>query len=115
LSARGPPTDWGELVQAHDDRDVLQASPEDLPVIDIDSLRVLPDERHQRSRHAASLGETPQRPQKNTTPGGSQAFRVPSVRDHETGHAAHEPLSSSKMPAKVLEEVPLTGLSFEQS
>ena len=38
LSARGPPTDWGELVQAHDDRDVLQASPEDLPVIDIDSL-----------------------------------------------------------------------------
>jgi hypothetical protein len=103
LSARGPPTDWGELVQAHDDRDVLQASPEDLPVIDIDSLRVLPD------------GETPQRPQKNTTPGGSQAFRVPSVRDHETGHAAHEPLSSSKMPAKVLEEVPLTGLSFEQS
>ena len=55
------------------------------------------------------------RSQKNTTPGGSQAFRVPSVRDHETGHAAHEPLSSSKMPAKVLEEVPLTGLSFEQS
>jgi hypothetical protein len=24
--ARGPPTDWGELVQAHDDRDVFQAS-----------------------------------------------------------------------------------------
>ncbi len=23
--ARGPPTDWGELVQVHDDRDVLQA------------------------------------------------------------------------------------------
>jgi hypothetical protein len=27
--ARGPPTDWGELVQAHDDRDVFQASPDE--------------------------------------------------------------------------------------
>jgi len=33
--ARGPPTDWGELVQIHDDPDVFQASPEDLPVLDI--------------------------------------------------------------------------------
>jgi hypothetical protein len=37
-SARGPPTDWGELVQAHDDRNVFQASPDELPVIDIHSL-----------------------------------------------------------------------------
>ena len=36
--ARGPPTDWGELVQAHDDRDVFQASSDELPVIDIHSL-----------------------------------------------------------------------------
>ena len=36
--ARGPPTDWGELIQAHDDRDVFQASPDELPVIDIHSL-----------------------------------------------------------------------------
>jgi hypothetical protein len=36
--ARGPPTDWGELVQAHDDRNVFQASPDELPVIDIHSL-----------------------------------------------------------------------------
>lgn len=36
--ARGPPTDWHELVQAHDDRDVMQASPDELPVIDIHSL-----------------------------------------------------------------------------
>jgi hypothetical protein len=35
---RGPPTDWDELVQAHHDRDILQASPEDRPVIDIRSL-----------------------------------------------------------------------------
>jgi len=36
--ARGPPTDWGELIQAYDDRDVFQASPDELPVIDIHSL-----------------------------------------------------------------------------
>jgi len=36
--ARGPPTDWGELVQAHDDRDVFQASPDELPAKDIHSL-----------------------------------------------------------------------------
>jgi len=31
-------TDWGELVQIHDDRDILQASPDELPTIDIHSL-----------------------------------------------------------------------------
>ena len=36
--ARGPPTDWGELVQVHDDRAIFQASPDELPVIDIRSL-----------------------------------------------------------------------------
>ena len=36
--ARGPPTDCGELVQAHDDRDVLQAAPDELPAIDIHSI-----------------------------------------------------------------------------
>jgi hypothetical protein len=36
--ARGPPTDFGELLQVHDDRDVVQASPDELPVIDIHSL-----------------------------------------------------------------------------
>jgi len=36
--ARGPPTDWGELVQIHDDRDIFQTSPHDLPAIDIHSL-----------------------------------------------------------------------------
>jgi hypothetical protein len=36
--ARGPPTDWGEIVQIHDDRDVFQASPDELPAIDIHSL-----------------------------------------------------------------------------
>ena len=36
--ARGPPTEWTELVQVHDDRDVMQHSPDELPVIDIHSL-----------------------------------------------------------------------------
>jgi len=36
--ARGPPTDWGELVQVHDDREVFQSSPDELPAIDIHSL-----------------------------------------------------------------------------
>jgi hypothetical protein len=36
--ARGPPTGWAELVQVHDDRDAIQSSPDDLPVIDIHSM-----------------------------------------------------------------------------
>ncbi len=36
--ARGPPTDRGELVQDHDDREAVQVSPNELPVIDIHSL-----------------------------------------------------------------------------
>ena len=36
--ARGLPTSWAELGQVHDDRDAIQALPEDLPVIDISSL-----------------------------------------------------------------------------
>jgi len=36
--ARGAPTDWGELVQVHDERDVFQSSPDELPAIDIHSL-----------------------------------------------------------------------------
>ncbi len=36
--ARGPPADWGEPLQIHDDRDVFQASPDELPAIDIHSV-----------------------------------------------------------------------------
>ncbi len=36
--ARGPPTEWGELVQAHDGRDVVQTSPDEFPEIDIHAL-----------------------------------------------------------------------------
>ena len=33
--ARGPPVDWDDLVQADDDHSLHQATPDDLPVIDI--------------------------------------------------------------------------------
>jgi pectate lyase len=49
LPARGPPTDWGELVQVHDDRDVsdgFQASPDELPVsLTVLSFSVWKDDR----------------------------------------------------------------------
>ena len=38
LTLLGPPTDWAELVQAHDEREAIQTSPDELPVIDIHSL-----------------------------------------------------------------------------
>ncbi len=37
--ARRPPTEWTELIQVHDDRDVVQDSPDELLVIDIQSLQ----------------------------------------------------------------------------
>ena len=36
--ARGPPIDWGELMQIYDDREAVQVAPDELPVIDIHSL-----------------------------------------------------------------------------
>jgi hypothetical protein len=33
--ARGPPVDWGDLVQSFGDGELEQASPDDLPMIDI--------------------------------------------------------------------------------
>jgi hypothetical protein len=37
-AAPGSSPDWGELVQVHDDRDIFQASPQELSAIDIHSL-----------------------------------------------------------------------------
>jgi hypothetical protein len=36
--ARGPPTDWGELVHVYDDRHIFQGRIDVLPAIDIHSL-----------------------------------------------------------------------------
>ena len=33
--ARGPPVDWDDLVQAENDHSLYQATPDDLPMIDI--------------------------------------------------------------------------------
>jgi hypothetical protein len=52
-------TDWGELAQARDDRKITQASPDELPEIDIHSLLPPPVARHQESRQAVGLKETP--------------------------------------------------------
>ena len=68
--ARGPPTDWGELVQVHDDRDIFRASPDELPMIDIHTPWAVPDATSQQSGQAAELGETPRRRQKNPASGG---------------------------------------------
>jgi len=38
LPAPGPPTDWAELVQVHDDLNIFQASPAEMPVIAIHRL-----------------------------------------------------------------------------
>jgi len=36
--ARGPPADWGELVQVHDDRAIFQERTDELTDIDIHSV-----------------------------------------------------------------------------
>jgi hypothetical protein len=72
LPARGPPTDGGELVQVHDDRDVFQASPDELPAIDIHSLWPLPDAS--RSPGNGRLGHGLRRREKKATAGGCAAF-----------------------------------------
>jgi hypothetical protein len=51
--ARGAFTDWDEIAQAHDERAIYQASPDELPGIDIHSLCTLSDASHQRSHHGS--------------------------------------------------------------
>jgi hypothetical protein len=68
--ARCPPTNWGELMQVHDNRDVFQSSTDELPSIDIHSLSPLPDARSRQARQAAGLGETPRKREKKATPEG---------------------------------------------
>jgi hypothetical protein len=36
--ARGPPTNWDDIVQVDDDWDIFQPSPDELPAIDIRNL-----------------------------------------------------------------------------
>jgi hypothetical protein len=50
IAQRGPPTDWEELVQPYVDRAIFQATPEELPVIDIHSLREPPSRAQGHTR-----------------------------------------------------------------
>ena len=77
--ARGPPTDWGELVQIHDDRDVFQATdrrttrdryPQPLAGVG----RKPPKPRERRN---GELGRGPRRREKNATAGGARCFGEP--------------------------------------
>ena len=106
----GPPTDWGEFVQVHGDRDVFQGRIDELPDINIHSILPLPDARSQQSHQAARLGETPLRRQKT---GPSRGERTRSgnclLEPGRRKHAAHAPLVSSVMVA----ELPLARLLFD--
>ena len=69
----------------------------------------MPDTRHQRSRHAARLGETPRTNQKTaTSEGEGRRIGKHLVRAGTQEHPTHEPLISRT----TLAEVPLAGLSF---
>jgi len=105
--ARGPPTDWGELVQIHDDRDVFQAT----------------DRRTARGRYSqpltgaghdprmsgnCELGRGLRRREKNATEGGAGRFEKPAPDARAAAPEAPESLISRK----TVEEVPLTGLAL---
>ena len=72
--ARGPPIDWRELVQVHDDRAIFQGRIGELSVIDIHSLWPASDARR-RSPGNGRLGRGLRRRQKNATEAGAWAFR----------------------------------------
>jgi hypothetical protein len=95
--ARGPPADWGQLVQASDERDVFQASPDELPVIDIHSLRPVPDARHQgpgRATRETVCAEARKSPSRRGLSGVS-AFRETACglpgRSPRGSRVAHQP------------------------
>ncbi len=71
--ARGPPTDWAELVQAHDDRTIFQVSPDELPVIKIHSLRAVPDARSHQTLRRPNSERLRVDGKKNATAGGKAA------------------------------------------
>jgi len=108
--ARGPPTDWGELVQIHDDRDVFQAT----------------DRRTARDRYSQPLsgagcdprmsgncerGRGLRRREKNATEAGAGRYEKPAPDTRAAPPEAHESL----IGRKTVEEVALTGLSFARA
>jgi hypothetical protein len=108
--ARGPPTDWGELVQPHDDRNVFQAT-DRRAARDRYPQPLTPAERQVTGYNKAVRRPDSERLRadagKTSLQRGKQAFREPVLGPARREHAAHESLISRPM----LAEVPLAGLS----
>ena len=106
--ARGPPTDWGELVQVHDDRNVFQAT-DRRAARDRYPQPLTPAERQFTTKPSAgrTRRDSAPTPEKFHFGGGKQAFREPVLGPTRREHAAYESLISRPM----LAEVPLAGLS----
>jgi hypothetical protein len=107
--ARGPPTDWGELVQAHDDRDVFQAT----------------DRRAARDRYPQRLsgtGRKPPKPRERQTGTRSapthenhhrRGVRGVLANRHRTADTPNLAAEGQSVSRKTVAEVPLTGLSLD--
>ncbi|MFM8539266.1 MAG: hypothetical protein ACKOES_14545 [Planctomycetaceae bacterium] len=84
-------------MQIHDDREAVQVSPDELPVIDIHNSQPLTSDGHVLRRR-----------QKNATEAGAARFEKPAPDARDETREAHESIISRKTGA----EVPLTGLSL---
>ncbi len=105
--ARGPPTDWDELVPSHDDRAIFQGRIDELPAIDIhasDRCRTRGVESLEKGKPGRGLRTR----EKNATEAGAAGFEKPAPAARVAPPEAHESLIGRKTAA----EAPLTGLSF---
>ncbi len=105
--ARGLPTDWGELVQIHDDRDVFQAT-DRRTARDRYSQPLSGAGRDARMSGNCELGRGLRRREKNATEGGAGRYEKPAPDARAAPPEAHESLIGRKTVTKV----PLTGLSL---
>ena len=103
--ARGPPTDWGELVQIHDDRDVFQAT-DRRTARDRYSQPLSGAGRDPRMSGYCELGRGLRRREKSATEAGAGRYEKPAPDARAAPPEAHESLISRK----TVEESPLTGL-----
>ena len=94
-------------MQVHDDRAIFQASPDELPAIDIHSLWPVPDATH-ACRETADWDAVCSRRENNATEAGAGRFEKPAPDARAAPPEAHESLIGRKTVAVV----PLTGLSF---
>ena len=111
-AARGPPTDWGELVQAHDDRAIFQAT-DRRAARDRYSKPLTPAGREvsTKSPRGRTRRDSAPTAEKRHCKGSARRSWICCFGTRKTGHSAHEPLSSSESVA----DVPLAGLSFAEA